>query len=537
MSVLTLSSLLAACSLLHQGARPAKPPARVTNAMMNGDSHHFRDLNLLIVEAYDDAGIERSALVGCSKASDIFATLLPTLAPDTFDCSITVVHPCRSSYTMPTVDELAAYDGVVWTGSSLTIHEDVPVVHRQIDLARRIFSAGVPQYGSCWGLQICAAAAGIPCEENPHGREHPIGRDITLTPEGRAHPMFTGKRGTFDALCAHTDHVASRWALSPAWPPRMEPGVSAHVLAGNAWSPVQALQVRVGSGEFWAVQYHPELELIDVARLMKTPATRTRLVDQGSFDSEEALVAYAAQLEEAHQAHEQAASAAENAGLCASWTEEDSAGATHAAALCARLGLNDDVLDSSYRTIELRNWMLHLVLPKHATRAREQQPSDGMPADAMAALFVPHAGVCVAPAARELRGGEVMASAAVEATTPGGTSTVDNPYTGDVSCAHVVPLTHAEAVQQVHAASEVQRAWAASTSVQQRVEMVGRFIDALEADAERIASEICSMMGKPLKQVHISRHLPPSPAISRHISPPIARAAAPSGPWRGLRRA
>ena len=181
-------------------------------------------------------------------------------------CALSPSYPCVASYDMASVEELSAFDGVVWTGSSLTIHHDTPLVHRHIELARRCYAAAVPQYGSCWGLQISAAAAGLPCEENPRGREQPIARKVELTPEGQVHPMFEGKPQIFDALCAHTDQVATSWVYAPAWPPRCKPGVSAHVLASNEWTTVQALQVRVGDGEFWSTQYHPELELSDVAR-------------------------------------------------------------------------------------------------------------------------------------------------------------------------------------------------------------------------------------------------------------------------------
>ena len=196
-------------------------------------------LKLLVVECYDEPGIDNLKKVGCRKASDIFTDVLRSLTPEDHVCSVTVVYPCVASYDMASVEELSAFDGVVWTGSSLTIHHDTPLVHRHIELARRCYAAAVPQYGSCWGLQISAAAAGLPCEENPRGREQPIARKVELTPEGQVHPMFEGKPQIFDALCAHTDQVATSWVYAPAWPPRCKPGVSAHVLASNEWTTVQ----------------------------------------------------------------------------------------------------------------------------------------------------------------------------------------------------------------------------------------------------------------------------------------------------------
>ena len=263
-------------------------------------------LRLLIVEAYDRAGRERLASAGCTTASDTFAALLSRICPEDHELRLSYCHPADSVHELAEVGELSRFDGVVCecsarpppsrsarptarslarlstlggagTGSSLTIHEDKPEVTRQIELARRCFQAAVPQYGSCWGLQISATAAGIPCEPNPRGREHGIARGIALTRSGRRHPMFDGCLQTFDGCAAHTDHVAASWAAAPV----CRPGVEAEVLASNDFTPVQGLAVRIDGGEFWSVQYHPELDLGEIARLMRLPASRSLLVEQG----------------------------------------------------------------------------------------------------------------------------------------------------------------------------------------------------------------------------------------------------------------
>ncbi len=55
---------------------------------------------------------------------------------------------------------LQSFDGYIWTGSNLTLYHDVPEVTRQIELSRAIYEAGIPQFGSCWGVQMAAMAAG-----------------------------------------------------------------------------------------------------------------------------------------------------------------------------------------------------------------------------------------------------------------------------------------------------------------------------------------------------------------------------------------
>jgi len=82
-------------------------------------------------------------------------------------------------------------------------------VTKQIELTHQCFDKQVPCFGSCWGLQIIAQAAGAKVELNPRGREYGIGRKISLTSEGRAHAMFEGKKSTFDAFISHSDEVIS----------------------------------------------------------------------------------------------------------------------------------------------------------------------------------------------------------------------------------------------------------------------------------------------------------------------------------------
>jgi GMP synthase (glutamine-hydrolysing) len=43
---------------------------------------------------------------------------------------------------------LADYDGVTMTGSALNIYHGGPAVRRQIELAKAVFEAGVPFFGS-----------------------------------------------------------------------------------------------------------------------------------------------------------------------------------------------------------------------------------------------------------------------------------------------------------------------------------------------------------------------------------------------------
>ena len=152
---------------------------------------------------------------------------------------------------LPSGVSLEDYDGVTMTGSALNIYNGGDAVTRQIDLAKAVFAAGVPFFGSCWGLQVAVTAAGGEVRANPRGREFGFGRRILLSDAGRAHRLFQDKPAAFEAPTIHRDEIATLPAR-------------AAVLAGNEFG-IQAASFNHGRGTFWGVQYHPEYDYGDIA--------------------------------------------------------------------------------------------------------------------------------------------------------------------------------------------------------------------------------------------------------------------------------
>jgi GMP synthase (glutamine-hydrolysing) len=175
---------------------------------------------------------------------------------------------------------LANYDGVTMTGSALNIYNGGAPVTRQIDLAKAVFAAGVPFFGSCWGLQVAVTAAGGEVRANTRGREFGFARRILLTDAGREHRLFVGKPTTFEAPTIHRDEIVSL----PA---------GAAILAKNDFG-LQAASFTVGRGTFWGVQYHPEYDYLDIAAAAERYGEI--LVKEGKFSDLHALKIFAAEL-------------------------------------------------------------------------------------------------------------------------------------------------------------------------------------------------------------------------------------------------
>ena len=274
----------------------------------------------LVIDGYRRDGREELVAGGATPAGALYSQMLMKCHPG---CDVDIVYPADPGDSLPRGAALEAYDGLAWTGSSLTVYADDPAVTPQIELARAAFEAKLPSFGSCWAAQIGVVAAGGECAANPRGREMGIARKITLTPEGRAHPLYIGKPSVFDAFISHEDECT-----------HLPPG--AVLLAGNSFTSVQAVAITHKGGTIWAVQYHPEYDLHEIARL--TYCRIERLTKMGFFADTEAAHDYVNKLEALYQ---------DPSRRDLAWL----------------LGVDADVTNEDVRLAEVRNWIEQLVLP------------------------------------------------------------------------------------------------------------------------------------------------------------------------------
>ncbi len=275
----------------------------------------------LIVDGYPKASRDEFNHVGMRLAWELYRDMLLTYLPD---AEYDVWLSSDPGTVSPASNKLEKYAGVLWPGCNITIyHHDDPRVIAHLDLAQRAYEVGVPQFGTCWGIQLAVVAAGGEVKANPKGREMGIGRKIRLTEAGRVHPMYEGKPAVFDGFVSHDDEVTK---LPPC----------ATLLAGNDFSEVQAVSVTYKRGTFWGIQYHPEYDVHEMARLIV--AREERLTQQGFFRDHDDMAAYVDKLEALH---------AQPDLKCLRW----------------QLGIDDTILSAPVRQREFINWLDKLVLP------------------------------------------------------------------------------------------------------------------------------------------------------------------------------
>jgi len=285
-------------------------------------------LRLLVAEGNTAEARARHESQSGLTPSAYYGKVLHDLAPDAV---IDICFPADPGAALPGSAGLADYDGVAITGSALNLWKAEPQSLTQVDFAREVFASRVPFFGSCWGLQVAAAAAGGAVRLNPRGREIGFGRKITLTDAGRSHPMHEGRAPAFDAPTVHSDEVGT-----------LPPDIT--VTATNAMAAVQAAEIRHAGGVFWGVQYHPEYTFAEIAAVLERYGEN--LLADGFYASPAALATHAE----------------DTRALGRDPSRRD---------LAWRLSVDQDVLDPMMRLSEIANWIKHQVRPAKSARVRE----------------------------------------------------------------------------------------------------------------------------------------------------------------------
>jgi GMP synthase (glutamine-hydrolysing) len=253
-----------------------------------------------------------------------YARALRRLEPE---ISCDVVYPADAEAALPSGVGLESYYGVAITGSALCISDGGPPVMRQIDLIKAVFEAGVPLFGSCWGLQVAVAAAGGVVRTNPRGREFGFARRVLLSPEGREHALFAGKPEVFEAPTVHRDDIETL----PS---------GAEILARNDLG-LQAAVFSFRRGTFWGVQYHPEYDYLDLSAVARRYGTT--LIDSGLFSDVTGIDAFIADMRTLHEHPDDRP-------------------------LLWKYGLGPAMRDERVRRAELQNWLTAQVLPRFDRR-------------------------------------------------------------------------------------------------------------------------------------------------------------------------
>lgn len=272
-------------------------------------------MNILIVDGNQVSASDSYTKLGMPTQYELYKNVLTELSERTIN--LTIVHPaCLDNY-IPQGISLDDFHGIVWTGSLLNIYDMGAPIERQIDLAKILLNKKNKMFGSCWGLQVLATAAGGIIRKNPKGLEAVIAKNITLNKSGINHPMYNSKPNIFSSFCWHYDEVEQL------------PN-NAVILSSNSLSEVQSLSFSNNNSEVWAVQYHPEFDSNWISGLMNQ--RKNLLLEEKIFKSSEKfdkLNLYLSDIKKYDY-------------------------------LKNELGISDTLIEKNIHTAELSNWLINI---------------------------------------------------------------------------------------------------------------------------------------------------------------------------------
>ena len=210
-------------------------------------------LKLLIVEGNTKEENANFDNAGCVPQSQNFKKHIKKIEPNS---EIDIVEPVDDNSISKIISSLKKYDGVVLTGSTLRLNEDIKEVKKHIEFAKTCFKHEKKIFGACWGLQVTVMAAGGKCRVAPKGPHIGIAHDIEITEEGKKHRIYSSKPKKFTTPAFNYDEVEI--------PPK-----NSILLASDKINKFLALHFCVGKSEVWGIQYHPEIPYDYMIKLIK----------------------------------------------------------------------------------------------------------------------------------------------------------------------------------------------------------------------------------------------------------------------------
>ena len=210
-------------------------------------------LKLLIVEGNTKKENINFNIAGCVSQSQNFKLHIKKIEPNS---EIDIVEPLDNNSISKILLSIKKYDGVILTGSTLRLNEDIQEVKKHVEFAKICFKHEKKIFGACWGLQVTVMAAGGKCREAPNGPHIGIVHDIELTEEGKNHKIYSAKPQKFTTPAFNYDEVEI--------PPK-----NSILLASDKINKFQALHFYVGKSEIWGLQYHPEISYDYMIKLIK----------------------------------------------------------------------------------------------------------------------------------------------------------------------------------------------------------------------------------------------------------------------------
>ena len=225
------------------------------------------NLNLLIVEGNIQKDTELFTKAAGSSVSENLKKLILELEPTAL---IKITHPGNDTEVNYSLSNLEAFSGVIFTGGAMRINDQTEEIKKHITFAKKCFCAHKKILAICWGLQVCAVAAGGKVSKGKNGAHIGIASNIEINDKGQNHPIYKNKKNFFNSPAFNFDEVSNI--------PK-----DATILSSDKINNVMGLHFYVELSEIWGVQYHPDYFYKQTIALTKI--RKEKLINNNHFTS------------------------------------------------------------------------------------------------------------------------------------------------------------------------------------------------------------------------------------------------------------
>ena len=225
-------------------------------------------LNILIVEGNIPKDSKIFIKAAGATAADNLKNLVLKLEPNS---NIKIINPGNNNETRDILQNMDKYNGIIFTGGAMRLNDMTDEIKKHINFASDCFKHNKKILAICWGLQVCATAAGGKVAPGKNGAHIGIAYDVHVNEEGKKNLIYKNKKSKFTTPAFNFDEVC-------------EIPKDAILLSSDQVNNVMGVYFEAANSKIWGLQYHPDYEYHQMINLSNE--RKDRMIANKNFKDE-----------------------------------------------------------------------------------------------------------------------------------------------------------------------------------------------------------------------------------------------------------
>jgi GMP synthase (glutamine-hydrolysing) len=225
-------------------------------------------LNILIVEGNNPRDSEVFIKAAKATCAQNLKNLVLKLRSEV---NTKIINPANDNDTKEALENINQYHGIIFSGGAMRINDMTDDIKKHINFASNCFNYNKKILAICWGLQVCATAAGGKVAPGKKGAHIGIASEVEINQEGQKNLIYKNKKKIFTTPAYNFDEVC-------------EIPNGAILLSSDKINRVMGLYFKSGNSKIWGLQYHPDYEYWQMINLAN--ARKERMIASNYFKGE-----------------------------------------------------------------------------------------------------------------------------------------------------------------------------------------------------------------------------------------------------------